>query len=376
MSCSNCYNGCAEIVSDKCVKYTGVNVPVLGIQTGDSLSYIEQSLIEFLTSTLNGEGILPAISPALLNPDTLCTIVKANLPTCGEITLNGYIETLIKSVCNLQNITIGLGDDIAIIEADYDLVCIDEPGVFGSSGTHAVLQAVINKLCALSVDLAALTVDVDANYVKISDLDALIQDYLDSIGTSTKHYLKMVPYTVVEYYGSLSNFDGTGAGIGDWEKIYLCNGANGTPDKRGRVGVGAIVGVGGGSLDPVVTPGGYSPNYALNAKAGANSVSLSTSQLPSHTHSAVVTDTHYHYIATSESTSTTADIGSTDYTARSGTAGTNPAYELRPGTITANVGKTSGSQNSISVANSSTGSGDAHSNIQPVLACYYIMYIP
>ena len=50
MSCSNCFNGCAEIVSDQCVKYTGVPVAVLGIQTGDSLSYVEQSLIGFLTS--------------------------------------------------------------------------------------------------------------------------------------------------------------------------------------------------------------------------------------------------------------------------------------------------------------------------------------
>ena len=137
MSCSNCYNGCAEIVSDKCVKYTGVNVPVLGIQTGDSLSYIEQSLIEFLTSALTGEGILPAIDPALLNPETLCTIVKDNLPTCGDITLNGYIETLIKSACNLQNITLGLGANIATIEADYDLVCLSEPGLFPNSGTRS-----------------------------------------------------------------------------------------------------------------------------------------------------------------------------------------------------------------------------------------------
>ena len=78
----------------------------------------------------------------------------------------------------------------------------------------------------------------------------------------------------------------------------------------------------------------------------------------------------------SESTATTSSVGASDYTARQGTYGTDEEYALRPGTITANVGKTSASQGSISVANSSTGSGNAHSNIQPVLACYYIMYIP
>lgn len=74
-NCSNCYNGCSEIVSDQCVKYTGVNVPVLGIQTGDSLSYVEQALIEFLTSTLNGTGIKPDIDPAII-----CALIRMAAP--------------------------------------------------------------------------------------------------------------------------------------------------------------------------------------------------------------------------------------------------------------------------------------------------------
>lgn len=32
MSCTNCFNGCTEITSDKCVRYTGTNIPELGIQ--------------------------------------------------------------------------------------------------------------------------------------------------------------------------------------------------------------------------------------------------------------------------------------------------------------------------------------------------------
>jgi len=59
MSCSNCFNGCAEIVSDRCVRYTGINIPSLGITTGDSLSNIEESLSTFLMSALDGTGIHP-----------------------------------------------------------------------------------------------------------------------------------------------------------------------------------------------------------------------------------------------------------------------------------------------------------------------------
>ena len=42
MSCSNCFNGCAEITSDKCVKYTGADIPALGISYGDTLLHVEE----------------------------------------------------------------------------------------------------------------------------------------------------------------------------------------------------------------------------------------------------------------------------------------------------------------------------------------------
>ena len=53
MSCQNCYNGCADIISDKCTKYTGNNVPELGIENGDSLFSVQQSIFSFLLFRLN-----------------------------------------------------------------------------------------------------------------------------------------------------------------------------------------------------------------------------------------------------------------------------------------------------------------------------------
>ncbi len=193
----------------------------------------------------------------------------------------------------------------------------------------------------------------------------------------------MVPYAVVEYYGPLTgNFDATGAGLGDWEKIYLCNGNNGTPDKRGRVPVGATTGMGGGALNPAVDPAvAGNPAYALLGTAGSNTVTLSPTQIPAHSHSATATvvDNHYHFVAASDSTGSCDIITSTDPVARAGSCGTNPAYELRKsGETTATLGKSSGAQGTIdvSVAIGSTGGGLAHSNYQPGLGCYYIMYIP
>jgi microcystin-dependent protein len=188
------------------------------------------------------------------------------------------------------------------LEGPYTIDCLDS--VTANSGTHAILQAAINKICGLEIDLTALALDVDTNYVKLADLNSLIAAYLASVGTSTKYYNRMIPYTVVEYYGSLTgNFDVTGAGIvgTDWEKIYLCNGNNGTPDKRGRVPVGATTGMGGGSFNPAVDPGvAGNPSYALLGTAGSNTVTLSATEIPAHSHLATATVTdpgHLHTIA-------------------------------------------------------------------------------
>lgn len=379
MACSNCYNGCTEIISDQCVKYTGVDVPVLGIKTGDSLSYVEQALIGFLTSTLDGTGIKLTI-----DPDIICEIVNKNLVECEDLTLVNVINALIKAVCELDDRLTTLEGQFAGLEGPYVIGCLS--GVTATAGTHAILQATITKLCSVEVALNALALNVSTNYVKLADLNSLIAAYIASAGTNTKYYNRMVPYTVVEFYGDPSGkFDVSGAGIvgTDWEKIYLCNGNNGTPDKRGRVGVGATTGMGGGAMNPAVDPAvSGNPAYALLGTAGSNNVVLSPAQIPAHSHSAtatVVDPGHDHFVVASEDTGSCDIVTSTDPIARAGSCGTNPAYELRKSTdATATLGESSTSQTGVgvSVAIGSTGGGLPHTNYQPGLGCYYIMYIP
>lgn len=363
--CSNCYNGCVETTSDQCVRYTGVDVPILGIKTGDSLSYVEQALITFLTSTLDGTGIVLPI-----NPQIICQIVSKNLVSCEDLSLPNVVSAIIEAVCELDTRVTAIEDDLAALEGPYTVGCLT--GVTGSSGTHAILQAVITKLCGLEVELDALALDVDTNYVKLSEINSLIAAYLTSVGTSTKYYNRMVPYGVVEFYGSLTGkFDATGAGIvgTDWEKIYLCNGNNGTPDKRGRVPVGATTGMGGGAFNPAVDPGvAGNPSYALLGTAGSNNVTLSATEIPAHSHSAtaVVTDPgHLHTIAYAH--------GEADQN-EPGTSGDlmdmNGIKSSSTSTNTAFTGV------SVAVSVGSTGGGLAHANYQPGLGCYYIMYIP
>jgi microcystin-dependent protein len=363
-NCSNCYNGCTEIVSDKCVRYTGIDVPVLGIQTGDSLSYVEQALITFLTSTLDGTGIKIDLDPA-----TLCEFVSLRLPTCGDITLVDVLNALTDAVCFLKDEVTALNAKFSELEQGYQIECLE--GSPDPTSTYEVLQATINKLCQLQIDLTALALDVDTNYVKLADLNALIQAYLNSQSTSENYSNRMVPYTVVEYYGSLANFDASGAGLGTWANIYLCNGQNGTPDKRGRIPVGAIQGVPGLGLNPIVDPTvPGNPNYAIYTTSGANTVTLTTNQIPSHTHNntvSLIDPQHTHNWGYGREGDDNASGNSYD------------EFTLTPG-LNGGLGTSPVLPNStgitVSISNAAQGGGQSHNNIPPVLACYYIMYIP
>ena len=188
--CSNCYNGCTEIISDQCVRYTGIDVSILGIRNGDSLSFVEQSLITFLVSTLDGTGIKPTIPSEII-----CTLVQSFLPTCEDLTEVDLFKALIQSACSLQTQITTQKDRIDVIEADYTLDCVT--GVSVGDGTHAVLQAVITKLCSVSTELAALALNVSTNYVALADLNTLIAAYLASIAPSDNYSNRMIPYTAV-----------------------------------------------------------------------------------------------------------------------------------------------------------------------------------
>ena len=376
MSCQNCYNGCTDIISDKCTKYTGNNVPELGIENGDSLFSVQQSIFSFLLSIIDGTSIKPEI-----NQEFICEKISQYLGE-QELTLPNIINAILQTTCDLQTQVTNVKSSVDTINTAYTLNCIS--GVTDNTDTHEVLQAVITKLCSVDTALTALSLNVSTNYVKLSELDRLIEAYLSGGSGSAKMYNKMIPYTVVEYYGDVTGkFDSTGAGIGEWEKIYLCNGSNGTPDKRGRVSVGAITSVGGGTLDTAVDPSNPgNPNYSLGTKYGSCMVSLNVTQIPSHSHIAtntVIDGGHFHYLSTVSGQTSKPALSPDNYLASINNEGNDGNYILR-GTLEAlpSVGKSATSKTNISVQTSlsSIGGGLGHNNVQPSIGCYYIMYIP
>jgi microcystin-dependent protein len=378
-----------EIVSDQCVRYTGISSLPLGIQTGDNLQTVIEDLISKLGPLLTGSGDAITLASGIR-----CALINSFLPATSQPnawTSSQVFQALTRAVCSLQTQVTAVAADITVLNADYTIGCLT--GVTASSDTHAIVQATINKLCATVVQLAALELNVNTNYVKLADLDALIAAYIASSsgGGSNQQYLKMVPFVAYEYYGPLTNFDGSGIGIpaNGFFKVYLCNGLNGTPDKRGRVAVGAIQNVPGGPLDASVNPANAgNPNYALYTTAGANTVTLITSQIPAHTHNATVVASgsigdHTHIIMGgsgpgSPGTAPTALQVLANYNNDGGNLG----YATKPANSQVhNSGITSASgagpvSLSVSVANGNAGGGGSHPNIQPVIGAYYIMYIP
>jgi len=383
-NCSNCYNGCTEVCSDKCVKYTGVDVPVLGIQNGDSLSFVEQSLITYLSSTLDGTGVFPIVPSA-----AICPTVQNNLDECNPLSLNNYLKAIIESLCQIEE-TIGVIQEEVPTEP-YILGCLsvpgitDDPTVNTSTDTQAVIQAVIDKVCEVQQSLNNFITYVNNTFVAISDINTYIENYINNNPTQTLINNRMVPFSATPYFGSLGNFDGSGAGIGDWDRIFLCNGANGTPDLRGRVVVASTTGMpGGGGLDPAVVPVlGEVPDWSLGTTSGAYRVTLESSQIPPHTHVSTVTSSlspasHTHKVV-SLGTANTNDPVQTDQQIRQGySTGGNLGYGLRGTSSPATNGLTSEVTQTLNVGVSlaNTGGGQDHANWQPGYGAYYIIYIP
>jgi len=140
-------------------------------------------------------------------------------------------------------------------------------------------------------------------------------------------------YCIIMYYGTTAP--------NGWA---ICNGQNGTPDLRNKF---------------IVSTGS---SYSLSAQGGENSVSLSTSEMPSHDHDAdasVSDPGHSHQLkgGVDDSDSMPARVAPSDQNSNLRTDAMNDA--------------TTGISVSVDIDNE--GSGDAHENRPPYFALTFIM---
>jgi microcystin-dependent protein len=354
MACVDCFNGCGDPTSDKCVKYTGENIPLFDICKGDPLSKLNDAIVEALLSALDGTGIILK-DVTLDNAPSLLTVFKAKSKT-----LVNLVQLLIDNQQTLKNLI----DSIKPPAVSFNTACLT--GLPANPTPNQILASTVNLLCGYKTIIDV----IPTTYVKLSDLPTLVKEITyvapdndDGSGnTVPQEKDKMLKFVAYEYYGSLSNFDSVGKGLASagYDKIFLCNGLNGTPDKRGRVTVGAVKNVPGGTLDSVVNPNSSvnSPanvNYGIGDKVGENFHTLLVKELPAHTHT-IVDPGHTHEIATSKDDA-------------SGGGQASVGANTPEGQLFTQVAKTN-------ITIGSTGNGVAVSIRQPSIAAAYIMYIP
>ena len=131
--CGECFHGCTQIVSDQCVKYTGDDIASLDIATGDPLSTVEEKLVEYLLTVMDGTGIFPVITPA-----EVCALLDTYLDDDGAgADLPEILTAFAQAICDLQAQVTAVVADMTTLNGDYNVsTCLS--GVVASSDTHAV----------------------------------------------------------------------------------------------------------------------------------------------------------------------------------------------------------------------------------------------
>jgi len=281
-------------VSSDCIVWMGDPIPVLGVCKGDPITFIELQIIEKLKELLGRDSAMladfdpstcPALRDKLLGKDPVLANLLQIIWT-NQCTLSQAIATISQKV-----------DAQKPVPFPFQLGCIAVQGTVTTTDT--ILQAVINKVCDLQLQVGALAPSVD------NAIQAKIVEYLEQVlkgqgnrgilkkqaGTSTSFVFNsfVPPYCPIPYYGPLSNFDATGKGLTGtaYEGWLFLSGNNGLPDVRGRGLVAAVKDIPGPALDQEVDPtkaANAGTNYIPGTKFGQSFIKLTASQMPSHNH--------------------------------------------------------------------------------------------
>lgn len=343
-NCTDCLNNCGNTrTTDRCVEYTGEDIPLLGICNGDSLYEIEVIILERLQDLANGSGI--ELADVTLDCEFIEDILAGEDQTVANL-----IQALITASCTLRELLQEVQDEVND-PFTVPTPCLTLPA---NPTKTDILEATVTKLCSVSTDVAA----IKADYVKSSQLCSAVATCLAGSGP-TQEYTKMPKYVAMAYTGPLSVFDSTGKGLSafGYDKVYLCNGNNGTPDMRGRVAVGANQNIVGPSLDAAVDPSlianaGYA--IAPATKKGAYTDTLTISTMPAHSHT-IVDPGHTHSL----------NLGQF---MRPCASACTPNIE--PGTGISTNSATTG------ITINTNGSGQPHNNLQPSFGIAWIIYLP
>ena len=156
---------------------------------------------------------------------------------------------------------------------------------------------------------------------------------------------------------------GTAYGSGDGSTTFNL------PDKRGRTSAG-VDGMGGSSANRLTASGGMTGN-GIGSVGGAQSHTLTTGEMPSHFHSALIYDPGHPHGSFG---SIIRIGGSGTFFAAFNSGSGNQLYYGSAEVASATTGVRVTSSNGLDTTYSA-GSGAAHNNTQPTITCNYIIRI-
>jgi len=350
-------------ISSDDVIYQGPPDVDLGICTGDTITEVEQVIINKLKSLVfDGKDI--TLNTLILD---VCQDIKTLVGSQPKTVLT-VIQALVQYSCTLKNRIDSIQNTITgnLGSGTVNFKCVTAPAQFSYT---SALQAIIDSHCAVKATVDALV----SNTGNTTIIDGRINTALNNLITSVGGYgLKKTvnnttgqvayqitglvpPFTALPYFGPLSNFDSSGKGVvGKMDGWYLCNGSNGTPDMRGFVPVGALQGIPGSvALSPIVDPNTNSDasmNYAIGGVGGSAKRILTVANIPPHTHD-VIDPGHIH--------STQGRAGISDNANDRGVMESN--------------GNQNTTRSTTGITLGITGGGQAFDNRMPYRACAFIM---
>lgn len=153
-------------------------------------------------------------------------------------------------------------------------------------------------------------------------------------------------------YAALFSTIGTTYGVGDGSTTFNL------PDMRGRHAVGAGTGTGGGASGSGAPTGGSTLTArAAGNWAGEETHTLTTAQMPTHTHTATVTDPGHQHIVK----------------VWNAAGGNGPFAYNADGTINVNQAPVESNTTGITVSNASSGSGTTHNVMNPFIVTNFII---
>ena len=227
-----------------------------------------------------------------------------------------------------------------------------KPTVGGSEDTwgttiNAALDAIDTLVGPVTAAEVAVLDGLTATTTELNYVDGVtsaIQTQLNTLTTSVSAVAGVPSGSIILWSGAANAIP---AGY------VLCDGTNSTPNLQNRFVVGA------------------GDTYAVNATGGSADATL-----PSHTHTASVTDSgHSHKLFKSGEVphGSAVNVGASNSVAAETTGASDFAYTIRAGSGSADIGQSSTATTGISVSNSTAGSSATNANLPPYYALCYIM---